>query len=90
MCTLGKADFRQQLFRQFFCCRFVGSAHAQWTEHHVFQRRQVREQIKLLEHHTRFLTNQTLVHFWVVHFQTIDKQIAAGDLFQLVDAAQQR
>ncbi|EJK91884.1 hypothetical protein UUU_12250 [Klebsiella pneumoniae subsp. pneumoniae DSM 30104 = JCM 1662 = NBRC 14940] len=50
----------------------------------------MREQIKLLENHPGFLTNQTFVHLRVVDLQTIDNQIAAGDLFQLIDAAQHR
>ena len=87
--TFCQADFRQQIFCQRFRRRFAGTAHAQWAKHHVFQRRQVREQVELLEHHARFLTNQTVVHFWVVYLQAVDDQIAAGDLFQLVDAAQQ-
>ena len=84
-----EADLRQQIFRQRFCRRFVGTAHAQRAKHHVLQRRQVREQVELLEHHARFLTNQTVIHFRVIHLQTVDNQVAAGDLFQLVDAAQQ-
>lgn len=33
--------------------------------------------------------DQALVHFRIVNLQTIDDQIAAGDLLKLVNAAQQ-
>ncbi|AEW72795.1 hypothetical protein EcWSU1_01356 [Enterobacter ludwigii] len=89
MSTLREADFSQQIFSQRFRRRFAGATYAQWTKHYVFQRRQVREQVELLEHHAGFLANQTVVDFRVIHLQAIDNQIAAGDLFQLVDAAQQ-
>lgn len=49
----------------------------------------MREEVKLLEHHTRFLANQALVNFRIVNLQAIDNQIAGGDFFQFVDAAQQ-
>ena len=90
MRALSQTDFRQQLFRLLLCRLLAGAAYPQRAKHHVFQRREVREQIKLLENHPGFLTNQTFVHLRVVDLQTIDNQIAAGDLFQLIDAAQHR
>ncbi len=47
----------------------------------------MREQIKLLKHHAGFLANQPFVYFRIVDFQTIDNQIAGGDLFQFIDTA---
>ena len=41
----------------------------------------MREEVKLLEHHTRFLANQALVNFRIVNLQAIDNQIAGGDFF---------
>ncbi len=49
----------------------------------------MREEVKLLEHHTRFTANQALINFRIVNLQAIDNQIAGGDFFQFVDAAQQ-
>ena len=33
--------------------------------------------------------DQALIHFRIVDLQSIDDQVAAGDLLQLIDAAQQ-
>ncbi|SBL72341.1 Uncharacterised protein [Klebsiella oxytoca] len=84
-----EAHFCQQILRQFFRRRFIGAAYAQRAKHHVFQRGQVREQIKLLEHHPGFLANQPLINLRVVDLQTIDDQLAAGNLFEFVNTAQQ-
>ena len=90
MRTLGQADLRQQRIRQRLGLAFTCPTHAQRAKHHVFQRRQMREEVELLEHHAGFLTDQALVDLRIVDLQTVDDQIATGDLFQLVDAAQQR
>ena len=66
MRALGQADFRQQIFRLLLCRLLAGATYPQRAKHHVFQRRQVREQVKLLEHHPGFLTNQTFVHLRIV------------------------
>ncbi len=87
--ALRQTDFGQQLARQLFRIGLLRAAYADRAEGDIFQRRQVREQIELLEHHAGFLADQPIVHFRIVGFQAVDDQIAAGDFFQLVDAAQQ-
>ncbi len=72
MRALSKAHFRKQRLRQLLSVRFRCAAYPQRAEHDVFQRRQVREQVKLLEHHARFLADQTLVDFRIVNFKAIN------------------
>ncbi len=90
MRALGQADLRQQLARQRMRILFLCAADANRAKRDVVQRAHLREQMKLLEHHARFLADQTLVHFRIVDLQAVDDQIAAANLFQLVDTAQQR
>ena len=57
MRTLGQTYFRQQLFSQFLGLFFIRPAYALRSEHDVFQRRQMREQVELLKHHPGFLAD---------------------------------
>lgn len=54
-------------FRQRFRRRFRRAAHALRAEHHVLQRRQVREQIELLEYRSGDYGNKRSSTFGSVH-----------------------
>ncbi|BAK10681.1 hypothetical protein PAJ_0601 [Pantoea ananatis AJ13355] len=87
--AFGQAHFSQQALRQLTSLFFAGTPYPNRTKSHVIQGAHLREKVKLLEHHARFLTNQAIVDFGIVNFQSIDNQLTAGDLFQLVNTAQQ-
>ena len=90
MSALGQTHFRQQLFCLLLGSVFLRPTNAQRAKHDVFQRGQMREKIELLEHHPGFLTDQTLVDLRVVDLEPINDQIAGGNLFEFIYAAQQR
>jgi len=49
--ALGQADLREQGAPEVACARVVEAAHLARRERHVLERRHVRKEIELLEHH---------------------------------------
>ncbi len=84
-----KADLAEQGFGQLVRLCFLRATHANRAKGDVIQRAHLRKEMKLLKHHARFLTNQALINVRIVNLHAIHNQIATGDLFQLIDAAQQ-
>src|SRR3546814_5759025 len=89
MAAVGEADLGEQrggLLEGFLLAR---PAHLPRSEGDVLQRRHLREEIELLEYHAGFLADQPNLRAAGLHADAVDDEIAAVDLLQRVDAAQQ-
>lgn len=59
-------------------------------EHHVLDRRHMREQVEVLEDHADVLTHPVDVDLLVAHVEPVDHDLAVRDVLEPVEAAQER
>lgn len=80
-----------ELLAGYFTCLLPGLAHDDsGSQSHVFESRQMRKGIPLLEHHADFPAQLVDVCFLCVNIRPIDKDLTALDRLERVDAIKQR
>jgi hypothetical protein len=79
----------QLLDRQFFSFGLALAQYLARRQHDVFQHRQMREGVPLLEHDADLLPQAVEVGGAVMDLDTVDADVAFLDRFQAVDAHQQ-